>query len=119
MAKILIVDDERNLLWLLEELLENYGHATFTAANGQAALRIVETELPDLIISDVMMPIMDGYTLLESIKLRPDWQHIKVVLVSAAAMRRDTPYLADAYIDKPYDLEAIEAAVERLLANGD
>ncbi len=119
MAKILIVDDERNLLWLLEELLKGHGHATFTAANGQVALRIVETELPDLVISDVMMPVMDGYALLESIKLRPDWQHIKVVLVSAATMRRDTTYLADAYIDKPYDLEAIEAAVERLLANGD
>ena len=115
----MIVDDERNLLWLLKDVLEGRGHATFTAANGQEALRLVEKEQPDLIISDVMMPIMDGYTLLENIRLRPEWKHIKVVLVSAAPMQRDNIYHADAYIDKPYDLDTIEAVVERLLANGD
>lgn len=116
MAKILVVDDEQNLLWLLEEVLKGQGHAVFTAGNGLDALRIVETEQPQLVITDVMMPVMDGYGLLENIKAKPESQNIKVILVSAAPIRRNLPFLPDEYVDKPYDLETIETVVAKMLA---
>jgi CheY-like chemotaxis protein len=115
-AKILIVDDERDLLWLLDEVLKEHGHTIFIAVNGQEALRIIEREQPHLVITDVMMPVMDGYALLECIRIHPKWQAIKVVIVSAAKMQRSGRYQAEAYISKPYDLDEVEAVVERLLA---
>lgn len=116
MAKVLVVDDELSLLWLLEQVIEDQGHTVFKAGNGKQALQIIEQQVPALVISDVMMPLMDGYTLLEQIRLNPKTQDLKVVLVSAAPINRNGPYKANEYFSKPYDLEAIEAMLERILS---
>jgi CheY-like chemotaxis protein len=114
MGKILVVDDEKNLLLLLQQIIEDYGHEVELAANGQQALRLIETAPPVLVFSDVMMPVMDGYQLLQSIKARPEWQNIKVVLISAAPINRNFEPHADAYLTKPYDLMTIEDLIDRL-----
>jgi CheY-like chemotaxis protein len=113
LAKVLVVDDEEHLLLLLEEIIKELGHEVFSAANGKQALLIVERERPQLIFSDVMMPGMDGYTLLKEIRQHPHSASIKVVLISAAPMDRKRQPTADAYIAKPYDLDAIEELVTR------
>ncbi len=111
-----MVEDELSLLDLLATIIEEQGHTALRASNGQQALALIEQEQPRLVISDVMMPVMDGYRLLENIRLRDEWQNIKVVLISAAPINKERHPPADAYASKPYDLEGIEALVENLTA---
>lgn len=111
----MIVDDERSLLWLLEQVLGEQGHSVLTASNGREALQIMEREQPDLVISDVMMPVMDGYALLENIRRNPKWNLVRVILTSAAPVQTGFAYQPDEYIEKPYNLETMEAAVARHL----
>ena len=114
MATVLVVDDEQSLLLLLQEIVEEGGHQVLAAENGLAALRILEEQRPILVISDVMMPVMDGYQLLEKIKSNPDLQSIRIALISAAPINRNTPHRADAYLTKPYDLDSIDDLLDRL-----
>jgi len=107
-AKVLIVDDEQSLLFLLQQIVEEQGHKVLLAENGEQALKTVEKEFPALIISDVMMPVMDGYQLLTEVKTRPELSNTKVVLISAAPINRRFEPKADAYLSKPYDLITIE-----------
>ena len=71
MAKVLIVDDEQSLLFLLQQIVEEQGHKVLLAENGEQALKTVEKEFPALIISDVMMPVMDGLTATREIRRNP------------------------------------------------
>ncbi len=102
------MDDELSLLQLLEQVVEEQGHQVFTAINGKEALRIIERERPRLVISDVMMPIMDGYKLLEQIRSHSEFKAIKVILISAAPIRPAKHIHADKYLTKPYNIEDLE-----------
>ena len=115
MAKVLIVDDEQSLLFLLQQIVEEQGHNVLLAENGEQALQAVEKESPELIITDVMMPVMDGYQLLTQVKTRPDLCETKVVLISAAPINRRFEPKADAYLSKPYDLVTIEDLLTQLI----
>lgn len=115
MAKILLVDDEQGLLNILRDVLEDGGHSVVTAAHGEEALEVVQQEMPQLVISDIMMPIMDGVMLLQRLRQHPDWNAIKVILISAAPIRDREQLGADGYLKKPYDINAIEALVGQLL----
>ncbi len=115
MATVLVVDDEQSLLFLLQQIVEEEGHNVLIAENGKNALQIVEEQQPGLVISDVMMPLMNGYQLLEKIKNNPAWRNIKVVLISAAPINRDTPHHADAYLSKPYDLNSIDELLSQMM----
>jgi CheY-like chemotaxis protein len=114
-AKVLIVDDEQSLLLLLQQIVEEQGHNVLMAENGQQALQAIEKENPQLIISDVMMPVMDGYQLLREVKTRPELCDTKVVLISAAPINRRFEPKADAYLSKPYDLITIEDLLIQLI----
>jgi CheY-like chemotaxis protein len=113
-AKVLIVDDEQSLLFLLQQIVEEQGHNVLLAENGVQALEKVEKEKPALIITDVMMPVMDGYQLLAEVKTRPGLKNTKVVLISAAPINRRFEPKADAYLSKPYDLITIEDLLTQL-----
>ncbi len=82
--KILIVDDEPDVVGLIERTLKVYGFDTLNAYDGIAALDLVSAEKPDLILLDIMMPMMSGYEVCEQIKANPQTQHIPVVCLSSA-----------------------------------
>jgi two-component system, sensor histidine kinase and response regulator len=110
-ATILVVEDDRFLLDGLRELLEidksPYTFKALTAVNGFEGLRILEEHQPDLIISDIMMPQMDGYQFLERVRQNPSWLHIPFIFLTAKGERQDIHRGrrsgAEQYVTKPYD----------------
>jgi CheY-like chemotaxis protein len=119
-ATILIVDDEAPIRDLLELILQDLGHRVLTAINGRHALIVAASEHPDLVISDMMMPAMDGIELTRRLKAGDAGDQAPPIILmsaagSAAAVGRGA---ADAFIQKPFDLEAMEKLVDRWLGWG-
>lgn len=117
MAKVLIIDDEAPIVDLLADIVEERGHVVLCANNGVSGLALARAESPDLIISDVMMPLLDGYALLRALRSEAALAHIAVVLVSAGFPRNgqlQSNPPADAYLNKPFDITAVETILERL-----
>lgn len=117
MALILVADDEILLAEMLADLLEDAGHEVLTAPHGKAALEIMQGRLPDLVITDFMMPLMTGLELAEVIRSANDMQTLPVILVTGAQglLARQSPGLFNLVVDKPYDPRMLLAEVERLL----
>ena len=118
--RVAVVDDDEGIRnFLASEMGLDYHVDTY--ANGREALEAVTDKLPDLVISDVMMPEMDGFTLLRRLKNNTKTSHIPVILlttkVEQAARVEGLDYGADAYIDKPFDLEELLATAASLIAN--
>ncbi len=80
-SKILIVDDEPFNVDYLEQELEDRNYKTVSAANGQEALEKVQSEAPDLILLDIMMPLVDGFEVLTRLKANPDTRDIPVIII--------------------------------------
>lgn len=120
MKKILIVDDEPNIVMSLEYTFKKSNYEVFIARDGQEALDIVKNTIPDLIILDVMMPMVDGYNTLEQIKKDDKLQHIKVVFLSAKNKESDIEkgmaLGADAYLTKPFSIKKVVDQVNELLS---
>lgn len=118
-AKLLLVDDEPGVREAVTAYLEDSGFEVTAVANGQAALAYLETNVPDLIITDIMMPQMDGYAFLETVRQQPHLSHIPVVFLTARGMKRDRiqGYDAgcDAYLAKPFDPDELVAIIKNLL----
>lgn len=107
---ILVVDDERYIVDLLADLLEEEGYGVQRAYDGAAALEIVERNEPDLILADVMMPYLDGLALVG--KLRERAMTTPIVLMSAAV----TPRYADVtFVPKPFDIDHVLYVIAREL----
>ncbi|MCS7100307.1 MAG: response regulator [Burkholderiaceae bacterium] len=119
--KILIADDEPSIVTALEFLLQRAGYEVRSVGNGAEALAQVEAFGPDLVLVDVMMPQASGYEVCQRIRERPEWQHIKVVMVSAkgreAEVNKGLSLGADLYVTKPFATQELIAAIDRLLAN--
>jgi CheY-like chemotaxis protein len=113
-ALILIVDDERPIRELLTVVLQDAGYRTETAVNGAEALARIGARRPDLVISDLMMPVLGGADLCRHVKAVPASAALPFVLMSA--VRHDGTAGADALLRKPFDLEVVEATVRRLLS---
>ncbi len=118
--RVAVVDDDEGIRnFLSSEMGLDYHVDTY--ANGREALEAVTDTLPDLVVSDVMMPEMDGFTLLRRLKNNTKTSHIPVILlttkVEQAARVEGLDYGADAYIDKPFDLEELLATAASLIAN--
>ena len=114
MQSVLVVDDEDVLLEMVGALIEDLGYRALMATNGRDALVTLEAESepPLLILSDVMMPQMNGVALARAVKTHPRFQGVPIVLMSAAT-RPNTEGLADHFINKPFDLEHIERLLEQ------
>jgi CheY-like chemotaxis protein len=115
-ARVLVVDDEEPILSIVAEVVEEMGHQVQRAANGREALQMVRTALPDIVLSDVMMPFVNGFELCRAIKTDPATRHIVVLLMSAVSADRGQAAGADGFVHKPFSLEEVEAAVEKGLA---
>ncbi|MEJ2746731.1 MAG: response regulator, partial [Anaerolineae bacterium] len=114
-ATVLAVEDEANLLMGLKELLEiaseKYELNVLTAANGKQGLAVLKNYKPDLIISDIMMPEMDGFTFLKQVRQNPDWIQIPFIFLTAKGehhdIHRGLSSGAEIYITKPYDSDEL------------
>ncbi len=119
MRKILIVDDEPNIVMSLEYTFKKNNFEVFIARDGQEALDILQNQLPDVIILDVMMPLVDGFETLEQIKKNEKLQHCKVMFLSAKNKESDIEkgmaLGADAYLTKPFSIKKVVEQVNELL----
>ncbi|KIF83700.1 response regulator transcription factor [Noviherbaspirillum autotrophicum] len=118
--KILIVDDEPNIVISLEFLMQQRGYEVALAHNGEQALQQMETFRPDLVLLDVLMPSMDGYEVCRKIRERSDWGAVKIVMLSAKVrdvdISKGLALGADAYITKPFSTRQLMASVGDLLS---
>ena len=121
--KILIVDDEPNIVTALEYLLQKSGYEVLLARDGDAALKQVETHRPDLVLLDVMMSLKSGYEVCERMRERSDWQDIKIVMLSAkgreAEVSKGLSLGADSYITKPFSNQELLVRIGALLGQAE
>jgi len=115
---ILIVDDNQEMAQGLQFAFEMEGLQVAHVSDGEAAVRFMEQEQPDLILADIKMPHMDGYALLRIVKQKATWRDIPFVFVTAVADWREAVMArsmgADEYIVKPFELENLLNVVRRL-----
>ena len=118
-TKLLLIDDDPNLILLVQDYLEFQGYQVAIADNGKEALEQLEEEIPDLIICDIMMPEMDGYELVEKIREDRRISWIPVIFLSAKGQATDRVKGlntgADVYLIKPFEPEELVAQVESSL----
>lgn len=115
MIKILVVDDEPAIRALLLELFEAEGYAAVGAPNGRIAVELAARERPDLVLSDVMMPELDGPGMVRSLRAAPELANVPIVLMSAADGAVPIEPSVAAFIPKPFDLDDLLAIVARSL----
>lgn len=119
MAKILIADDDDLMLELLQFKLEINDHTVMTAADGEMALKLAVAVRPDLIILDAMMPVLDGFVVLQRLKVAPETAQIPVVMLTARKHESDVVnglrLGAREYLVKPFLPEELLTRIENIL----
>jgi two-component system, cell cycle response regulator DivK len=120
-ANILIVEDNPTNLKLAADVLEFEGCKVLRATNADEAMLVLHTGLPDLILMDLQIPGRDGFSLTRQLKADPKFKHVKIVALTASAMRGDSQKAYDAgcdgYITKPIDTRQFAAQVTGFLMN--
>lgn len=117
--KILIVDDDPNIVISLEFLMKREGFDVVVARDGEAALQAMAERVPDLVLLDIVMPKKDGYEVCQQIRATPAWKDVRIVMVTAKG--RDTERAkglalgADAYVTKPFSTKDLAQLVRQLL----
>lgn len=118
---VVVVEDNDELRRFLVESLQEYFHTVYSATNGQEAWSITAARMPDIVVSDVMMPLMDGYELCRKIKTNNLSSHIPVILLTARSDKDSTvtgyKLGADAYLPKPFELDFLLVMLRNLLRN--
>ena len=117
-TSVLVVDDEPQVVWMLTFSLEAEGFQTLTARDGVSALAEIRRHHPRLVLLDIMMPVMDGWSVLEELQKLPSAERPKVIVVSARASLRDrakaTELGADAFVAKPFSVDELVETLHRL-----
>lgn len=117
--RILVADDEPNILAALEFMLRRAGYEVDVARDGEEALRQLEQRPPDLVLLDVMMPVLSGYDVCERLRARPEWAGVKVVMLSARGRETETnrglAAGADLYVVKPFSNRELLQKIDSLL----
>jgi len=116
--KILVVDDEKHIARLIQVNLERVGYDIITAENGKEALEKIDSEHPELVILDVMMPVMDGLETLRTIRATPGICDIPVIMLTAKAQDQDVfrgySLGVDIYLTKPFNPKELIGFVKRV-----
>jgi len=116
--KILAVDDEKHIVRLIQVNLERAGYEVITANDGKEALDMVASEQPDLVVLDVMMPVMDGFETLRNLKANPATREIPVIMLTAKAQDADVfrgwQSGVDCYLTKPFNPMELLSFVKRI-----
>jgi len=114
--KVLVVDDTSGNRQMLQSFLRKLGCQSTTAEDGAQAVEACRREMPDLILMDVMMPVMDGLTATREIRRRPEWKKMPVIALTAKAMPDDRQKCVEAgandYIAKPLDVDKLVSLVK-------
>ena len=117
--KVLIADDEPNIVAAVEFLLQRNGYEVQVARNGDEALKLVEASNPDLVLLDVMMPVRSGYEVCKRIRENDAWRHIKIIMLSAkgrdAEVTKGLALGADDYVTKPFSTRDLLNRIGKLL----
>ena len=115
--KILVVDDEQQLALAVKIRLQSRGYEVVTAHDGKKALEILEKEKPDMVILDVLMPVMDGYSCLREINIRVGRGKLPVIVLTARDRMKDLFELEgiEDYIIKPFDHEDLLLRIDRAM----
>ncbi len=120
---VLIVDDEPNIVLSLEFLMKKAGYAVAVARSGEAALSAVAEAPPDLVLLDVMIPERNGFDVCQAIRANPDWQTVKIVMLTAKGREiereKGMALGADDYITKPFSTREVVRRVRQLLEADD
>jgi len=113
-AKILVVEDDDDIRDSLKELLEEEGYQVDTAANGEQALNRLRGGAPQLILLDLMMPVMDGWEFQKQLRESPSFSRVPIIVISASKFSRE-PLNAAAFIPKPLDAGVLLETIESFL----
>ncbi|HAD81825.1 MAG: hypothetical protein A2509_04930 [Candidatus Edwardsbacteria bacterium RIFOXYD12_FULL_50_11] len=117
--KILVADDDSNMLFMVSEILARQGYDVFQAVNGDQALKDARSLLPDLMVLDIMMPVIDGIEVCRRIKAAPETRDIKVIMLTAKTGGRDLEAGlaagADHYMTKPFKIAELSGKIKELL----
>ncbi|WP_107039714.1 response regulator transcription factor [Brumimicrobium mesophilum] len=119
MSKILIVDDEPNIVMTLEYALKKKGFEVFIARDGDEAIELIKTIEPNLVLLDIMMPKVDGFEVLEFVKSDKQFNQTKVIFVSAKNKASDVEkgiqLGASDYLTKPFSVKKLTEKIEHIL----
>lgn len=117
--KILVVDDEPDILKVVTYRLKKSGYEVLEAVDGQKALGLIEKEMPDLILLDLRLPVIDGYEVCERVKADERFKNIPVIILTASVtsdmQEKIKQIKADDYAVKPFDSEVLLAKVRRFI----
>ena len=117
--KILIVDDEPSIIVPVQFLMEQNGYDVMVAFSGEEAMEIIAEKKVDLILLDIMLPVIDGFEVCQRVRENPQWHKIKIILLTAlgsdANVEKGLALGADAYITKPFSNIEIVDKVKGLL----
>lgn len=120
MPKVLIVDDSQSALYTLRKLVEQAGHQAVTAESGEQALRLAAEEMPEVILMDIVLPGMSGYTATRQLHRSGSTQHIPVIFVSSKSGEADRDWGlrqgARDYVTKPINPDALLTAISAAIA---
>lgn len=120
MSRVLVVDDEPDVLLLCRLNLEQRGHEVLEAPNGQAAIELARRHAPDVVILDLMLPGIDGYQVLETLRADPQTADVRVLVLTAKSLRADRERSEDlgaaAFLTKPFLPDDLVATLDRVLS---
>jgi two-component system, OmpR family, alkaline phosphatase synthesis response regulator PhoP len=116
---VLIVDDEPNIVLSLQFLMKKTGYEVRTAKDGEEALAEISRAVPDLVLLDVMMPKIDGFSICRQIRANPEWKEMRIIMLTARGRdverEKGLALGADDYITKPFSTKDAIARVEAVL----
>lgn len=119
MARVLVIDDEPDVRWLLRLSLERVGHEVLLAEDGLRGVAMAQRQRPDAIVLDLMMPVMDGYGVLDALAKDPRTSHVPVMVLTAKAIPDEGEKVTEAgarrFLTKPFDPDDLAAELEALL----
>ena len=121
--KVLVCDDERHIVRLIQVNLERQGYTVVTAFDGKEGLEKIRSEKPNLCVLDVMMPYMDGFEVLKALRREPETENLPVIMLTAKAQDKDVfegyHYGADMYLTKPFNPMELVTFVKRIAQGHD
>jgi two-component system, cell cycle response regulator DivK len=119
-VKILIIEDNEQNLYLIRYILEGCGYEVFAAWDGKQGIELAASLLPDLILLDIQLPVMDGYAVARHLRHNPDLANTPIIAVTSYAMPGDREKAMESgcsgYIEKPIDPDTFDQQVEKYLS---